>query len=175
MGKQMFSLGIRSCAVGIKGPDYRTSFARAILFSIIKYAKITIERIDILSKIRFGGTKFSKKANRKGKGKKKKKEKGKKKVKMVLGRVFYKLCGFKNSSSLRCFNSLSGGADSNFTNVGESFSVYSFLLGGDMVKDVVVKEFDACLEVPRRSLVSIFTIFKYHSLTRFEFLVDIVS
>lgn len=78
----MASLGVKKCDVGIKGPDYRASFVRAILFSIIKYAKITIERVDILSKVRFGGTKFSKRANRKGKGKKKKKEKGKKKEKI---------------------------------------------------------------------------------------------
>ena len=74
MGKQMFSLGVKSCEVGIKGPDYRSSFVRAILFSIVKHAKITIERIDILSKVRFGGTKFAKRANRKGKGKKKKRK-----------------------------------------------------------------------------------------------------
>lgn len=82
MGKQMSAMGIKSCAVGIKGPDYRSSFVRAILFSIVKHARITIERIDILSRVRFGGTKFAKRANRKGKGKKKKKEKGKKKEKI---------------------------------------------------------------------------------------------
>jgi hypothetical protein len=82
MGKQMFSLGVKTCKVGIKGPDYRSSFVRAILFSIVKYGKVGISGIDILSKIRFGGTKFAKRANRKGKGKKKKKEKGKKKEKI---------------------------------------------------------------------------------------------
>ena len=75
MGKQMASLGIKSCEVWIKGPDYRSSFVRAILFAVVKHSKVAIKKIDILSKIRFGGTKFAKRANRKGKGRKKKKKK----------------------------------------------------------------------------------------------------
>ena len=75
MGKQMATLGVESCEVAIKGPDYRASFVRAILFSVVKYSRVFIRKIDILSKIRFGGTKFAKRANRKGKGKKKKKRK----------------------------------------------------------------------------------------------------
>jgi ribosomal protein S11 len=79
MGKHMASLGVEVCSVVIKGPDYRASFTRAIIFSIVKHSKIKINRIVFSSPIKFGGTKFAKRANRKGKGKKKKKEKTKKK------------------------------------------------------------------------------------------------
>jgi hypothetical protein len=77
MGKHMASLGIKRCNIGIRGPDYKGSFARAILYELVKQGRLKINRIDILSKVRFGGTKFPKRANRKGKGKKKKKEKKK--------------------------------------------------------------------------------------------------
>jgi hypothetical protein len=75
MGKHMASLGVKRCEVWIKGPDYRSSFVRTILFAVVKHSRVAIEKIDISSKIRFGGTKFAKRANRKGKGKKKKKKK----------------------------------------------------------------------------------------------------
>lgn len=81
MGKDMLSKGIKNCEVGIKGPDYRMSYTRAILFAVAKYGGVKVTRVDILSGVRFGGTKFAKRANRKGKGKKKKKEKAKKKEK----------------------------------------------------------------------------------------------
>ena len=61
------------------------------------------------------------------------------------------------------------------TDCGEKFSVYSFLLAGGLVKDIVVKDFDVCLEIPRQSLIPVFAIFKYHSLLNFDFLVDILS
>jgi len=69
----------------------------------------------------------------------------------------------------------SGQIDPCEVNFGENFLVHSFLLAGGLVKDIAVNEFGICLEVSRRSLVSIFIIFKNHSLLNFDFLVDIVS
>jgi hypothetical protein len=62
-----------------------------------------------------------------------------------------------------------------FVNSGEKLSVYSFLLAGGLVKDVVIRDFDVFIEVPRQSLICVFAIFKYHSLLNFDFLVDLVS
>lgn len=99
----------------------------------------------------------------------------------MLGNINF----FKNTNNyclkrifLCRFNSSEAGAEGeivDFTNTGEKLAVYSFLLAGDMVKDVAIKELDVCLEVTRTSLVPVFTIFKYHSSLKFDFLVDMVS
>jgi hypothetical protein len=58
---------------------------------------------------------------------------------------------------------------------GEKISVYTFLIAGNLVKDVSVKEFDVCLEVTRDSIIAVLAVFKLNSSLSFDFLVDMVS
>jgi len=57
----------------------------------------------------------------------------------------------------------------------KSFVFTVFLTAGAIIQDATVKEFDVCLEVSRYSMVCALIIFKYHSLLKFDFLVDIIS
>ena len=93
---------------------------------------------------------------------------------MLIKRRFNTLFNF-NKFGLFRRASTEAGLQADFANSGEKFSVYSFLLAGGLVKDVVIRDFDVFIEVPRQSLVCVFAIFKYHSLLNFDFLVDLVS
>lgn len=63
MGAHMKSLGIKTCGIVLTGAG-RKSFSRALLFSLVDASAVSVTTVELKQRIRFGGTKLSKRARK---------------------------------------------------------------------------------------------------------------